>query len=279
MKSTRVAHNAFDRRLFLIGSGVVLASALTGAARKAWTAQLTADPALIEDVVAANRILAALDIVDGYGHVSVRHDKDPNRYLIARSIAPELVTANDILELDLDSVPTDGGKPRMYLERFIHGEIYKLRPDVKAIVHHHAASIIPFSVSNVSLRPVYHMAAFIGQGVPVFDIREVAGDTDMLVRTPELGAALARTLADKPAALMRGHGAVVVGNSVAQAVGRSYYLQMDAKLQAQATGLGSEIRYLDEGEASKAEGFGGYERSWELWKRKAMGSMRKEPGG
>src|SRR5579859_42597 len=272
MKSTRVEHPIFDRRHFLVGGSVLLAAALTGATRKAWSAQpLTADPGLIEDVVAANRILAALEIVDGYGHVSARHDKDPNRYLIARSVAPELVTANDLLELDLDSVPTDGSKPKMYLERFIHGEIYKRRPDVKAIVHHHAASIIPFSVSNVPLRPIYHMAAFIGQGVPVFDIREVAGDTDMLVRTPELGAALARTLADKPAALMRGHGAVVVGDSVGQAVGRSYYLQMDAKLQAQAAALGSEIRYLDKGEASKAEGFGGYERSWELWKRKALG--------
>jgi HCOMODA/2-hydroxy-3-carboxy-muconic semialdehyde decarboxylase len=271
MKSTRLEHDIFDRRHFLVGGSVLLAAALTGAARKTWSAQtLTADPGLIEDVVAANRILAALEIVDGYGHVSARHDKDPNRYLIARSVAPELVTTNDILELDLDSVPADGGKPKMYLERFIHGEIYKRRPDVRAIVHHHAASIIPFSVSNVALRPIYHMAAFIGQGVPVFDIREVAGDTDMLVRTPELGAALARTLADKPAALMRGHGAVVVGDSVGQAVGRSYYLQMDAKLQAQAAALGSEIRYLDKGEASKAEGFGGYERSWELWKRKAL---------
>ena len=271
MKSTRLALRAFDRRDFLIGGSVLLAGALTLSARRAWTAQLTADPALVEDIVAANRILAALDIVDGYGHVSMRHDKNPGRYLIARSIAPELVTADDILELDLDSVPVDGSKPKMYLERFIHGEIYKVRPDVKAIVHNHAASIIPFGVGSVALRPVYHMAGFIGKGVPVFDIREVAGDTDMLVRTPELGAALARTLADKPAALMRGHGAVVVGDSVAQAVGRSYYLQMDAKLQAQAAALGGEIRYLDEGEASKAEGFGGYERSWELWKRKALG--------
>ena len=216
MKSTRLVHNAFNRRRFLIGGSVLLAGAISSAARKAWSAPLTADSGLIEDVVVANRILAALEIVDGYGHVSARHDKDPNRYLIARSVAPELVTANDILELDLDSMPADGGKPRMYLERFIHGEIYKLRPDVKAIVHHHAASIIAFGVSGVPLRPVYHMAAFIGQGIPVFEIRDVAGDTDMLVRTPELGAALARTLADKPAALMRGHGAVVVGDSIAQ---------------------------------------------------------------
>ena len=146
MKSTRLAPRAFNRRHFLIGSSVLLAGALTLSMRKAWTAQLTADPALVEDMVAANRILAALDIVDGYGHVSMRHDKNPNRYLIARSVAPELVTANDILELDLDSVPVDGSKPKMYLERFIHGEIYKVRPDVKAIVHNHAASIIPFGV-------------------------------------------------------------------------------------------------------------------------------------
>ena len=121
MKSTRLTHQTFDRRQFLVSSGVLLAGTLAGATRKAWTAQLTADAALIEDVVAANRILAALAIVDGYGHVSARHDTDPNRYLIARSVAPELVTANDILELDLDSVPVDAGKPRMYLERFIHG--------------------------------------------------------------------------------------------------------------------------------------------------------------
>ena len=140
MKSTRLEHDIFDRRHFLVGASSLLAAALTGTARKAWSAQpLTADPGLIEDVVAANRILAALEIVDGYGHVSARHDKDPNRYLIARSVAPELVTANDILELDLDSVPADGSKPKMYLERFIHGEIYKRRPDVKAIVHQHAA--------------------------------------------------------------------------------------------------------------------------------------------
>jgi ribulose-5-phosphate 4-epimerase/fuculose-1-phosphate aldolase len=279
MKSTRVVHEAFNRRHFLVSSGALLAGAFAGAAGKAWTAQPGASSALIEDVVAANRILAALEIVDGYGHVSARHDRDPNRFLIARSVAPELVTANDILELDLDCVPVDGSKPKMYLERFIHGEIYKVRPDVKAIVHNHAASIIPFGVGGVALRPVYHMAGFIGRGVPVFDIREIAGDTDMLVRTPELGAALARTLGDKPAALMRGHGAVVVGDSVAQAVGRSYYLQMNAKLQAQAMALGGEIRYLDEGEAAKTAAFGGYERAWDLWKRKAIESMRKKPGG
>ncbi len=238
----------------MFGGSILLAGMLAGVARKSWPEPLTADAALIEDLVAANRILAALEIVDGYGHVSVRHDKDPNRYLIARSIAPESVTANDVLELDLDSKPVNGGDAKMYLERFIHGEIYKARPDVKAVVHNHAASVIPFGVTTVPLRPIYHMAGFIGRGVPIFDIRKVAGETDMLVKTPALGVALARALGDKPAALMRGHGAVVVGDSLPQVVGRSYYLQMDAKLQAQAMALGGDITYLDAGEAAKTEG-------------------------
>jgi HCOMODA/2-hydroxy-3-carboxy-muconic semialdehyde decarboxylase len=271
MKTKGLALRAFARRDFVFGSGILLAGVLAGMTRKAWPEPLTADSALIEDLVAANRILAALEIVDGYGHVSVRHDKNPNRYLIARSIAPESVTANDVLELDLESKPVNGGDAKMYLERFIHGEIYKARPEVKAVVHNHAAAVIPFGVGNVVLRPIYHMAGFVGRGVPIFDIRKIAGDTDMLVKTPALGAALARTLGDKPAALMRGHGAVVVGDSLPQVVGRSYYLQMDAKLQAQAMALGGDITYLDAGEAAKTEGFGGYERAWDLWKRKAMG--------
>jgi len=271
MKTKGSALRGFTRRDVLFGSGILLAGMLAGMARRTWPGPLTANSALIEDLVAANRILAALEIVDGYGHVSVRHDKDPNRYLIARSIAPEAVTANDVLELGLDSKPVDGSDARMYLERFIHGEIYKARPEVKAVVHNHAAAVIPFGASNIPLRPIYHMAGFVGRGVPIFDIRKVAGDTDMLVKTPALGAALARTLGDKPAALMRGHGAVVVGDSLPQVVGRSYYLQMDAKLQAQAMALGGDITYLDAGEAARTEGFGGYERAWDLWKSKAMG--------
>jgi len=271
MKTKASALRGFARRDFVFGGSILLAGMLAGVARKSWPEPLTADSALIEDLVAANRTLATLEIVDVDGHVSVRHDKDPKRYLIARSIAPESVTANDILELDLDSKPVNGGDAKMYLERFIHGEIYKARPEVNAVVHNHAAAVIPFGASNVALRPIYHMAGFVGRGVPIFDIRKVAGDTDMLVKTPALGAALARTLGDKPAALMRGHGAVVVGDSLPQVVGRSYYLQMDAKLQAQAMALGGDITYLDAAEAAKTEGFGGYERAWDLWKRKAMG--------
>jgi ribulose-5-phosphate 4-epimerase/fuculose-1-phosphate aldolase len=264
-----------SRREFLtqctvLATGVVLLGT-AGRARAAPASAGPADPALIEDLVAANHILANEGVVDGYGHVSVRHDKDPNRYLLSRSVAPELVTAEDIVEFDLDSNAVDPRGRKFYLERFIHGEIYKVRPDVKSVVHHHSPAVIPFGVSTVPLRPIYHMAAFVSQGVPVFEIREAGGMTDMLVRNPELGRALARTLGSKPALLMRGHGAVVVGDSLPQAVGRSIYLQMDARLQAQAIALGGEITYLSPEEARKAQSYGNYDRAWDLWKRKAMG--------
>lgn len=233
-------------------------------------AQPVIDPALLEDLVAANHILADQGVVDGYGHVSVRSNADPARYFIARSVAPELVTAQDIVELDLDSNPVDGSSTKLYLERFIHGEIYKMRRDVRAVVHHHSPAVVPFSIAKVPLRPVYHMSAFVGFGVPVFEIREAGGMTDMLVRTPALGQALARTLGDKPAALMRGHGAVVVGANLVEAVGRSIYLQMNARLQAQAMALGEPLTYLDPEEVRKATAGPSYERAWELWKRKAM---------
>jgi ribulose-5-phosphate 4-epimerase/fuculose-1-phosphate aldolase len=262
------------RRDFLASCTVLAAGVLLAAAGRARSEPASAgppDPGLIEDLVAANRILADQGVVDGYGHVSARHNLDPSRYLLARSVAPELVTAEDILEFDLDSNPVDPRGRKLYLERFIHGEIYKARPEVKSVVHHHSPAVIPFGVTNVALRPIYHMAAFVGLGVPVFEIREAGGMTDMLVSTPELGRALARTLGDKPAALMRGHGAVVVGDSVPVAVARSVYLQMDARLQAQAIALGGEITYLDPEEVRKLGPLGGYDRAWQLWKRKAMG--------
>ena len=263
-----------SRRALLTAFATLSSAALFGVGGRGW-AQLAsagaADPGLIEDLVAADRILALEGVVDGFGHVSVRHDKGANRYLLSRSIAPELVAARDILEFDLDSNPVDAPGQKLYLERFIHGEIYKVRPDVKAVVHHHSPAVVPFSVSSVPLRPVYHMAAFVGQGVPVFEIREAGGMTDMLVSTPDLGRALARTLGDKPAALMRGHGAVVVGDSLVQAVGRSVYLQMNARLQAQAIALRGEVTYLAPEEVGKIEAAFGYDRAWQLWKRKAMG--------
>jgi HCOMODA/2-hydroxy-3-carboxy-muconic semialdehyde decarboxylase len=227
------------------------------------------NPELIQDLVLANHILASEGVVDGYGHVSVRDDKNPKHYLLARSMAPELVTADDILELDLDSNVLDARKRTSYQERFVHGEIYKTRPDVMAIVHMHAPSVIPFGVTGVPLRPIFHMSAFIGEGVPLFEIRDAEGTTDMLISSNMRGHALAVTLADKPAALMRGHGAVVVATTLPVAVARAYYLKVNAELQLQATILGGKINFLTPEEARKTV-LDNYVRAWDLWKKKAQ---------
>jgi HCOMODA/2-hydroxy-3-carboxy-muconic semialdehyde decarboxylase len=233
------------------------------------------EPQLIEDLVAANRILADQGVLDGWGHVSVRHNRDPNRYLMARGMSADLVTAKDILEFDLDSRPVDThGLPMsaLFTERYIHGEIYKMRPDVIAVVHTHAPSLIPFGVTKVPLQPMYHRSAFISFGVPVFEIRDRAGITDMLIRNATLGRNLADVLGDHPAALMRGHGAVVTGPSLPRVVGRTIFLALNATLQAQAMSMGTPITYMDPEEARKIEEREGHglARTWEGWKRKAM---------
>jgi len=266
------------RRAFLTGglgfAGVaVLVAPRRLVAQAAPASAGPADPKLVEDLVAANRILVDQGVLDGYGHVSVRHDRDPARYLMSRSIAPELVTAADIMEYDLDSTPVEGRGRTTYLERFIHGEIYKLRADVRAVVHSHSPSVIPFGVTGVALRPLYHMSAFLAAGVPVFDIRAASGGpTDMLVRNPALGRALAQSLGMHPVALMRGHGNVVVGGSLPEVVFRGVYTEVNARLQAQAIALSANVTYLDAEEARKAETSiaGTLGRPWELWKRKAL---------
>ena len=227
-------------------------------------------PALIADLVDANHILSDQGVVDGFGHVSTRHDKNPNRFLLARSMAPALVTASDIMEFDLDSVPVDPQGRHVYLERFIHGEIYKLRPDVQAIVHSHSAAVIPFGVSHVPLKPIYHMSSFLGTGAPVFEIREAAGPaTDMLIRDRGLGNALALALGDHPVVLMRGHGSTVVGGSVRLAVFRAVYTEVNAKVESESLRLG-EITFLNEQEAAKATvtNAAQVDRPWELWRTK-----------
>jgi len=176
-----------------------------------------------------------------------------------------LITSADILEYDLDSVPVEKGMAGGYIERFIHGEIYRARPDVKSIVHCHCPDVIPFSTTPVPMRPLYHMAFFVGAGVPVFEIRDAAESSDMLIRTPALGKSLARTLANKSAILMRGHGAVVAAPSLHLAVGEAYYLNLNARLQLQAMQLaGDKVVYLNPAEAEKATQ--DYERSWDAWK-------------
>jgi HCOMODA/2-hydroxy-3-carboxy-muconic semialdehyde decarboxylase len=233
-------------------------------------------PELLEDLVAANHILASEGVLDGFGHVSVRHDKNPNRYLLSRSLAPALVTAADIIEYDLDSRPVDDHGQAGYLENFIHGEIYKARPDVKAVVHNHSLAVIPFAAAGVSIRPMYHMSAFLGGGVPVFEIRkEMKEETDMLIRNAARGAALARVLGPHPAALLRGHGAVVVADNIKLATFNCVYLQTNAELQMQAMSLSKEVNYLSDQEAERVMKDvwekGTYTRAWDLWKKKVQG--------
>jgi ribulose-5-phosphate 4-epimerase/fuculose-1-phosphate aldolase len=225
----------------------------------------------IEDLVAANRILAAQNVVDAYGHVSVRHDRVPNRYLLARSMAPALVSADDIIEFDLDSNPVDAKGRTLYGERFIHGEIYKARPEVKAVVHSHTPALIPFGITGVPLRPVYHMSSFIAEGVPVFESRNSGvRDARIQIETAEMGGALAKTLGTHPAVLMRGHGGVVVGPSLPDAVMRAVYLQMNAQLQSEAMSLGGgNVTYLNSEEARTVNL--NSDRAWDLWKRQVLG--------
>ncbi|HJU15549.1 MAG TPA: class II aldolase/adducin family protein [Stellaceae bacterium] len=233
-----------------------------------------ADAGLIEDLVAANHILAAEGVLDGFGHVSARHDKDPGRFLLARSMAPALVAAADIMEFDLDGNPVDAQGRTAYLERFIHSEIYKAHPVVQAIVHSHSPAVIPFGVVGVALRPIFHLGGFLGPGAPVFEIRDAGGPaTDMLVRSPALGAALAKTLGDAPVALMRGHGDVVVGRSVREAVFHAIYTEVNARLASEALRLGGgEAVFLTEEEARAAAATNSAQigRPWELWKAKAL---------
>jgi ribulose-5-phosphate 4-epimerase/fuculose-1-phosphate aldolase len=227
-----------------------------------------ADAALIEDIVTGSRVLADFGVLDGFGHVSARHPANPNRFLMSRSLAPALVTANDIMEFDLDGNAVDARGRSLFLERFIHSEIYRARPDVMSVVHTHSSGVIPYTISQVPLRAVFHNAAFLAAGAPVWDIRKDFGETDMLVRDAAIGKDLALTLGDKSVVLMRGHGDVTVGPSVKLAVFRAYYTDVNARLQSQAIALGSEPSYLTPGEGAKADAvnLAIIDRIWNLWK-------------
>jgi ribulose-5-phosphate 4-epimerase/fuculose-1-phosphate aldolase len=235
---------------------------------------------LIEDLVISYRTLAEEGVIDAYGHVSVRSDKDPNRYLMARQLAPELVTEGDILEFDLDSKPIDPRDRKFYNERFIHGEIYKARPDVMAVVHNHAPAVVPFScTSRATLKPIFHMSAFIGLGVPNWDIRDAQKGSDMLVRTPQLGQSLAKKLGKYPAVLMRGHGSTTVGENLQRAVGRSVYLELNARMQFQAivlAGPRGKINFMDAKEVAANVSWQNYDRSWNLWRTRALAKLAAE---
>ena len=240
---------------------------------KAAVAKLSASRGLIDDLVVASRILADQGVLDAYGHVSARSDRRPGHFVISRSLAPALVTAADLMELDADSEPLHGDRRKGFIERYIHGEIYRSRPEVMAIVHSHSPSVIPFGVTRTKLKPIYHMGAFLWSGAPVFDIRKLRADNDLLIRDRSLGEALAGSLGACSCVLMRGHGMTVVGDGVPEVVFRAVYTEMNARLQLQASLLDGPIEFRSdaEGRNATAANRGTIERPWELWKRKVLG--------
>jgi HCOMODA/2-hydroxy-3-carboxy-muconic semialdehyde decarboxylase len=226
--------------------------------------------AVLEDLVAANRILAHEEVLDGFGHISVRHPERPDRYFLSRSRSPALITVDDLMEYDLDCNPIDQRGRMMYAERVIHGGIFKLRPDVNAVVHHHAHPVLPFTFSSEKLRPVFHMGGVMGQEVPDWDIRDKFGDTNLLVVTMEQGLDLARALGNNRMALLRRHGAVVAAKTLRQAVFTSVYSTDSAKLQLAARG---NLEYLTPGEIAETEKLlempVAMDRAWEYWARRS----------
>src|SRR3954462_13401221 len=256
----------------LFGSAAVRAQTAT------WVSPVPgADAALIDDIVTGSRVLADFGVLDGFGHVSARHPANPNRFLMSRSLAPALVTADDIMEFDLDGNAVNARGRTLFLERFIHSEIYRARPDVMSVVHTHSPGVIPYTISQLPLRAVFHNAAFLAAGAPLWDIRKNFGETDMLVRNAANGRDLALTLADKPVVLMRGHGDVTVGPSVKLAVFRAYYTDVNARLQSQTIALGGEANYLTPGEGAKADvvNLAIVDRIWNLWKMRVSTSPAK----
>jgi HCOMODA/2-hydroxy-3-carboxy-muconic semialdehyde decarboxylase len=233
---------------------------------------------LIDEFVVANRILADQGVIaDGFGHLSARSPVDAGRFFMSRARAAGLVAPEDIMEFDLGGKPVEERGRPMFSERFIHAEIYKARPEVNAVVHSHAPALLPFGVTGTPLRPVSHMAGFTLRAAPVFEIREAGGEaTDMLVRTPELGAALAKVLGQAPIVLMRGHGFNTVGASIRQAVSRAIYAEINARILAEALKMGSVV-YLNENEAANIAktNDASIGRSWEIWKAKALANTPK----
>jgi ribulose-5-phosphate 4-epimerase/fuculose-1-phosphate aldolase len=227
---------------------------------------------LKHQLATANRILANEGVVDALGHVSARSSLDPARFLISRSLGPELVTPADIQEFRLDGIQVHGDPRAPYAERAIHAGIYAARPDVLAVCHNHAPSIIPFGIADVRLRPVFHMAATIGADIPVWDIAAEFGDTDLLVRASDQADSLAKALGQGRVVLMRGHGCAVAGASLQEVVFTCIYLELNARLQLQAVGLGGEPRYLSRGEIDLATTTLlqplTQERTWTTWSRR-----------
>jgi HCOMODA/2-hydroxy-3-carboxy-muconic semialdehyde decarboxylase len=260
---------------------IVALGALSAQTRTVAPAVALPEKALIDDLVAANRILAhEIHVLDAYGHVSARSATNPNHYYLARAISAGMVKATDIIEYDLDSNQVGGPKGDGYLERFIHGEIYKVRPDIMAVIHAHSAELITFAAAGVRLRNMIHTGSFINDGVPVWDARKFGGTADdMLVRNPALGKALAAALGSKTALILFGHGVAITGNSLATAVSNSYFLNMNARIQMDAIRMGGgSVSYLEREPGAKAPaatpaGAGANNRAWEYWKRQVAAEI------
>jgi HCOMODA/2-hydroxy-3-carboxy-muconic semialdehyde decarboxylase len=232
---------------------------------------------MLEDLAAASRILVDQGVFDAAGHVSMRHPERPDRFLMSRSLAPQLVTAADIMEFTLDCEPLDSPgsastRRKPFIERFLHGSIYAKRSDVMAIAHGHSAAVIPFGLVSTPMRATYHNAAFLAAGVPVFDIRERFGATDIVISSAERGAALAEALGNKNVLLLRAHGFVAVAPTLESAVFRAIFTEVSARVQLQAAMLGGDMAALDEEEGRKADAINlaTVGRSWELWKKRVM---------
>jgi HCOMODA/2-hydroxy-3-carboxy-muconic semialdehyde decarboxylase len=225
------------------------------------------DAALIDDLVAASRILAKHGVLDAWGHVSIRHPANPERYLMSRARAPALVGPEDIMEFDLDSNPIDQRDRRVFLERFIHGSSYKARPDVNAVVHSHSPTVIPFSVTGEPLKAISSVASFLVDEPPVWEIRDVGIVQGMLVANNEQGASLAKTLGNKPVALMRGHGNVVVAPDLKRVVHRALYTEVNARQLTTALSFNRPITFISPDEAMDPKRL---DDSWEVWKIDAM---------
>ena len=230
------------------------------------------DASTLQDLAAASRILADQGVFDAAGHVSMRHPANPERFLMSRSLAPALVTADDIMEFTLDCEPCDARGRTAFIERYLHGEIYRARPDVMGVAHGHSPAVVPFGLVSTPMRATYHNAAFLASGVPVFDIRDTFGATDIVINSSARGAALARALADKAVVLLRAHGFVAVGPSLQAAVFRAIFTEVSARVQLQAEALGGPLAALDDEEGRKADAINlaTVGRSWEFWKRRVM---------
>ena len=224
------------------------------------------DPALIDDLVLANRILARHGVLDAWGHVSIRHPANPERYLLSRSRAASLITAADIMEFDLDSNPVDQRGRGLFLERFIHGQAYRARPDVNAVVHSHSPTMIPFGVTGEPMKAVSHVASFLVEDAPVWEIRDAGITQGLLVTTNAQGQSLAKALGEGPVALMRGHGNLVVAPDIRRAVHRALYTEINAQQLAMALSFNRPITFVAPDETHDPKRL---DDAWEVWKSEA----------